>query len=65
VAEGEGIFLDPVYTGKAMSGLIDHIRQGRIKAGERVIFLHTGGFPALFAYSDEFNLESQVRVRKT
>ena len=63
-AEREGILLDPVYTGKAMSGLIDHIGQGRIKAGEKVIFLHTGGPLALFAYSDEFNLESQVRVRK-
>ncbi len=64
VAEREGIFLDPVYTGKAMSGLVDHIRQGRIKAGEVVIFLHTGGSPALFAYSDEFNLGNRVKVRK-
>lgn len=64
VAEKEGIFLDPVYTGKAMSGLIDHIRKGKLKKGEKVIFLHTGGSPALFAYSDEFNLENEVRVRK-
>ena len=64
VAEREGIFLDPVYTGKAMSELVDHIRQGRIKAGEVVIFLHTGGSPALFAYSDEFNLGNRVKVRK-
>lgn len=64
VAEKEGIFLDPVYTGKAMSGLVDHIREGKIKRGEKVIFLHTGGVPALFAYGDEFNLESKVKVRK-
>lgn len=64
VAEKEGVFLDPVYTGKAMSGLIDHIREGKIKRGKKVIFLHTGGVPALFAYGDEFNLESKVRIGK-
>lgn len=64
VAETEGILLDPVYTGKAMSGLIDHIKQGKIKAGETVIFLHTGGFPALFAYSGEFNLGNKVKEKK-
>jgi len=64
VAEREGILLDPVYTGKSMSGLIDHIEQGKIKAGEKVIFLHTGGSPALFAYSDEFNLRNKIKVRK-
>jgi 1-aminocyclopropane-1-carboxylate deaminase/D-cysteine desulfhydrase-like pyridoxal-dependent ACC family enzyme len=45
----EGLLLDPVYTGKAMAGLITACRQGRIAAGRRVAFLHTGGFPALFA----------------
>ena len=64
VAETEGILLDPVYTGKAMSGLIDHIKHGKVNAGETVIFLHTGGFPALFAYSDEFNLANRVKERK-
>lgn len=62
VAEKEGVFLDPVYTGKAMSGLIDHIRQGKVKAGEKVIFLHTGGFPSLFAYSNEFDLKPQIKM---
>jgi D-cysteine desulfhydrase family pyridoxal phosphate-dependent enzyme len=47
----EGIFLDPVYTGKAMAGLIDHIRQSRFSPTETVVFLHTGGAPALFAYA--------------
>jgi len=64
VAEREGILLDPVYTGKAMSGMIDHIRQGKIKESDRVIFLHTGGFPALFAYSNEFDLGNKVKARR-
>jgi 1-aminocyclopropane-1-carboxylate deaminase/D-cysteine desulfhydrase-like pyridoxal-dependent ACC family enzyme len=42
--------LDPVYSGKAMHGLIDHIRTGRIASRDTVVFLHTGGWPALFAY---------------
>jgi D-cysteine desulfhydrase family pyridoxal phosphate-dependent enzyme len=63
VARTEGIFLDPVYTGKAMAGLIDSIRQGKIPKNQTVIFLHTGGFPALFAYHDEFgDLISQVTI---
>ncbi len=49
LAQCEGIFLDPVYTGKAMAGMIDHIRQGMISPREAVVFLHTGGSPALFA----------------
>jgi D-cysteine desulfhydrase/L-cysteate sulfo-lyase len=50
VARTEGVLLDPVYSGKAMHGLIDHIRTGRIGSSETVVFLHTGGWPALFAY---------------
>lgn len=46
----EGIVLDPVYTGKAMSGLIGSRREGLIEEGETVVFLHTGGSPALFAF---------------
>ena len=53
VAGLEGILLDPVYTGKAMAGLIDMIRRGEIRANETVLFWHTGGTPALFAYADE------------
>lgn len=48
----EGILLDPVYTGKAAAGLIDLIRKGHFKQGETVLFIHTGGSPALFAYQD-------------
>lgn len=48
----EGLLLDPVYSGKAMAGLIGMIRAGRFDAGETVVFLHTGGTPALFPYRD-------------
>lgn len=54
LARLEGILLDPVYTGKAMAGLIGLVRSGEIGAGERVVFIHTGGAPALFAYKDLF-----------
>ena len=53
VANTEGIILDPVYTAKAMACLIDHIKEGRLDSNDTVIFLHTGGTPALFAYNDE------------
>lgn len=52
LAATEGVLLDPVYTGKAMAGLLDLVREGRFKASERVVFVHTGGSPALFAYRD-------------
>jgi D-cysteine desulfhydrase family pyridoxal phosphate-dependent enzyme len=45
----EGLLLDPVYTGKAMAGLLCWARQGRFAQGETVLFWHTGGAPALFA----------------
>jgi D-cysteine desulfhydrase len=50
LARTEGIPLDPVYTGKIMAGLIGLARKGEIKAGENVLFLHTGGLPSLHAY---------------
>ncbi len=53
-AKLEGLLLDPVYTGKAMSGLIGMIRTGRFKRGENLVFLHTGGLPGLFAYREDF-----------
>jgi D-cysteine desulfhydrase family pyridoxal phosphate-dependent enzyme len=48
-ARTEALILDPVYTGKAMAGLIDHIRRGDIAATETVVFMHTGGTAAIFA----------------
>ena len=56
VAETEGLFLDPVYSSKAMAGLIDHVRQGRLGRDETVVFVHTGGTPALFAYAEDMAL---------
>jgi len=58
LARHEGIFLDPVYTGKAMAGLIDHIVNGEIDASSTVLFLHTGGTPALFAFADQLQKDS-------
>ena len=52
LATTEAILLDPVYTSKAMAGLIAHIRCGAIAPTETVVFLHTGGTPALFAHAD-------------
>jgi len=52
-AEIEGLLLDPVYTGRAFAGMIDLIRKGEFRRGESVLFWHTGGTPALFAYADE------------
>jgi D-cysteine desulfhydrase family pyridoxal phosphate-dependent enzyme len=57
LAGTEGIILDPVYSAKAMAGLIDHVREGRIGKGQTVVFLHTGGTPALFAYADDLQLQ--------
>ena len=54
LARTESILLDPVYSGKAMSGLIDLVRKGVLPAGSNVLFLHTGGSPALYAYEDTF-----------
>ena len=51
LARSEGILLDPVYTGKAMAGLLDLVRTEAISARSRVLFWHTGGMPALFAYA--------------
>jgi len=53
VATLEGILLDPVYTGRAMAGLIDLIRRGTLISNQNILFWHTGGTPALFAYEDQ------------
>lgn len=54
LARTEGILLDPVYTGKEMAGFIDQVRKGAFPDGSRLLFLHTGGSPALYAYTDIF-----------
>ena len=54
-AQSEGILLDPVYTGRAMAGLIDMIRTGKLTKKEKVLFWHTGGAPSVFAYADSLS----------
>lgn len=54
LARLEGILLDPVYSGKAMAGMIDLIRKGEIAKSETVVFLHTGGAVGLFGYNGTF-----------
>jgi len=54
-ARSEGLLLDPVYTGKAMAGLVDLANNGTFSADDNVLFLHTGGSPALFAYRSIFD----------
>lgn len=53
LARTEGIFLDPVYSSKSMAALIDHVRRGILGPQDVVVFLHTGGTPALFALTKE------------
>ena len=50
LANTEGVLLDPVYTGKAFAGLLGFVEEESFASDERVIFLHTGGAPALFPY---------------
>lgn len=54
VARTEGILIDPVYTGKAMAGLIAKVRSGAIGPDDTVVFWHTGGAPGLYAYPEVF-----------
>jgi L-cysteate sulfo-lyase len=54
VAQTEGILLDPVYTGKAMAGLIDLIKKEHFKKDDNVVFIHTGGTPTLFVCKNHF-----------
>jgi len=56
LASSEGILLDPVYSGKAMDGLLDLVRQGFFPRNADIVFLHTGGAAALFGYREAFDL---------
>jgi L-cysteate sulfo-lyase len=56
MARTEGILLDPVYTGRAFGGLLDLIRNGAFEPGQNILFWHTGGTPALYAYADELGI---------
>jgi len=59
-ARTEGLVLDPVYTGKAMAGLADLVRRRRWRDGQTVVFWHTGGQPALFAYAADLGTEGAI-----
>lgn len=52
LARTEGVFTDPVYTGKALAGLIGEVRNGNVDKDETVVFVHTGGTPIIFAYDE-------------
>ena len=53
-AETEGLLLDPVYTGKVLAGCLDMVVNGELRDGRDIVFLHSGGAPALFAYPELF-----------
>lgn len=57
LARHEGILVDPVYSGKALAGMIDLVRNGEFSKDQNIVFLHTGGSAALFAYADQLGLE--------
>ena len=56
LARSEAILTDPVYSAKALAALIDHVRKGQLAKSETAVFIHTGGTPALFAYSGDLGL---------
>ena len=56
LARREGLLFDPVYSGKALAGMIDYIRAGRFEPGQKIVFLHTGGVAGLFAYADTLTI---------
>ncbi len=57
LARLEGLLFDPVYSGKALAGMIDLVRKGAVPKDQNIVFLHTGGSAALFAYADELEIE--------
>lgn len=64
-ARREGIILDPVCTGKAAAGMLDQIRKGAVPRGATIVFVHTGGQPALFAQSSAIveHIRNRPRMR--
>ncbi|MGN0704625.1 MAG: 1-aminocyclopropane-1-carboxylate deaminase/D-cysteine desulfhydrase [Lentihominibacter sp.] len=61
MARNEGIILDPCYTGKCFAGIVEMIREGRIKQGEKVIMLHTGGMPGIYTKHHRVEFERELR----
>jgi L-cysteate sulfo-lyase len=62
-ARTEGLVLDPVYTGKALAGLVAAVADGSVRSGERTVFLHTGGLPGLFGHAYAAELAAEVLGR--
>jgi D-cysteine desulfhydrase len=62
-ARAEGLVLDPIYTGRAMAGLIAAAADGSVRPGERTVFLHSGGLPGLFGHPD--TVEFAVSLTET
>ncbi|HNP36273.1 MAG TPA: D-cysteine desulfhydrase [Woeseiaceae bacterium] len=60
LARLEGLLFDPVYSGKALAGMIDLVRRGHYNAAQNLVFLHTGGSVGLFAYADQLQLETGI-----
>ena len=56
LARLEGLLFDPVYSGKGLAGMLDLIEKGEIGRDETVVFVHTGGAAALFAYRDRLDV---------
>lgn len=61
MAQTEGILFDPVYSGKVLAGLLAHQAAGRWSSGQRILLLHSGGVPALFAYAREIRAHLQKK----
>lgn len=59
-ARHAGVVLDPVYTGRAFAGLIAAVREGSVRRGERIVFLHSGGLPGLFGHADAMAFAGQL-----
>ena len=57
LARLEGLLFDPVYSGKALAGMIDYVREGRFTKDQNIVFLHTGGVAGLFAYADILHID--------
>lgn len=62
LAQTEGILADPIYVGRGLAGLIDHIKSGKLNQKDRILYLHTGGVPALFCFAHLFKFEEQLRT---
>jgi len=64
LAETEALFVDPTYSAKTVAGFINMVRQGQFNQGDNVVFLHTGGHPAIFAYPELLEGVTAVRERR-